>query len=224
MNIIAEPLSRLMHLVYDLVGHYGISIIVFTVIVKLLMIPLTVKQAKSMKNMQEIQPKINEIQKQYKNDKEKMNQKVMELYKEHNVNPMGGCLPLLIQFPIIIGLFTVLRTPEEYGFAKEVVDAGFLWMSSMMEPDPWILPLLAGITTFISSKTMQTKPGTGNPQQESMQKMMLYFFPVMIAWMGRTFPAGLTLYWVVSNVFQAGQQMVINGPAAILPGKRSDKK
>ena len=223
MNIIAEPLSRLLHIVYNAVGNYGIAIIIFTIIVKLVMIPLTIKQTKSMKNMQEIQPKIKEIQKKYANDKEKMNEKVMALYKEHNVNPFGGCLPLLIQFPIIIGLFTVLRQPENYGFAREVVESSFLWLPSLSAPDPWILPLLAGATTYLSSKTMASKGG-GGAQQEGMQKMMLYFFPIMIFWWGRSFPAGLTLYWVVSNLFQTGQQLVINKPSSFLPGRGSEAK
>lgn len=211
MSLIADPLGRLLLLVYGIVGNYGISIILFTILVKLVMIPLTIKQTRSMKNMQEIQPKIKEIQNKYKNDKEKMNEKVMALYKENNVNPFGGCLPLLVQFPIIIGLFTVLREPENYGFALEVVEAGFLWMPSLSAPDPWVLPILAGATTYLSSKTMSASKGGGG-QQESMQKMMLYFFPLMIFWWGRSFPAGLTLYWVVSNLFQTVQQLVINRP------------
>lgn len=223
MSFIAEPLGRLLLMVYGIVGNYGIAIIIFTVLVKMIMIPLTMKQTKSMKNMQEIQPKIKEIQKKYQNDKEKMNEKVMELYKEHNVNPFGGCLPLLIQFPIIIGLFTVLRQPENYGIAQEIVEAGFLWMPSLSAPDPWILPVLAGATTYLSSKTMSSAKGAGG-QQESMQKMMLYFFPLMIFWWGRSFPAGLTLYWVVSNVFQTVQQLAIHRPAALLPHKGSETK
>ncbi|SET72193.1 protein translocase subunit yidC [Natronincola peptidivorans] len=207
MNAIAQPLGALLRLIYQLIGNYGLSIIIFTVIVKLIMVPLTIKQTKSMKKMQEIQPKIKEIQEKYKNDKEKLNTKTMELYKEHNVNPFGGCLPLLIQFPIIIGLFTVLRAPENYGFAQEVVDASFLWLPSLSAADPWILPLLAGATTYLSSVTMAT-PNKKDPTQN----MLKYFFPVMIFWWGRSFPAGLTLYWVISNLFQAIQQIVINKP------------
>jgi len=219
LSLFADPLGRLLQLVYGIVGNYGISIILFTILVKMVMIPLTIKQTKSMKNMQEIQPRIKEIQKKYQNDKEKMNEKVMELYKENNVNPFGGCLPLLIQFPIIIGLFTVLREPENYGFAREIVEAGFLWMPSLSAPDPWILPILAGATTYLSSKTMSAGKSGGGGQQETMQKMMLYFFPIMIFWWGRSFPAGLTLYWVISNLFQTVQQLVINRPKALLPHK-----
>ncbi|SES63223.1 protein translocase subunit yidC [Natronincola peptidivorans] len=208
MNAIAQPLGVLLRIIFDIIGNYGISIIVFTVIVKLVMVPLTMKQTKSMKKMQEIQPKIKALQEKYKNDKEKMNIAVMELYKEYNVSPFGGCLPLLIQFPIIIGLFTVLRTPLDYGFSLEVVQTGFLWISNLSEADPWILPIFAGLTTYLSSVTMSTA-GT---KQDATQSVMKYFMPAMIFWWGRSFPAGLTLYWGVSNLFQVGQQLVINKP------------
>lgn len=208
MNFIAQPLGALLKFIYELIGNYGISIIVFTILVKLLLVPLTLKQTKSMKQMQEVQPKIKEIQTKYKNDPEKMNAKVMEIYKEHNVNPFGGCLPLLVQFPIIIGLFTVLRNPLEYGFAQEVVGTGFLWMSSLSQPDLWILPILAGAATYLTSATMST-PGA---KQDPTQNMMKYFFPIMMIWMSRTLPAGVSLYWVVSSLFQVGQQLIINKP------------
>jgi YidC/Oxa1 family membrane protein insertase len=207
LSALAQPLGLLLKWIFDLIGDYGLSIIVFTVVVKLVMVPLTVKQMKSMKKMQEIQPKIKEVQEKYKNDKEQLNVKVMELYKEHKVSPFGGCLPLLIQFPIIIGLFAVLRKPELYGFSEEIVASGFLWVPNLSLADPWILPLLAGATTYLSSITM-TSMSKGDPTQ----KIMTYFFPIMIFWWGRSFPAGLTLYWVVSNIFQAVQQLLIVKP------------
>ncbi|ABR48338.1 60 kDa inner membrane insertion protein [Alkaliphilus metalliredigens QYMF] len=208
MNFLTQPLGALLKIIFDVIGNYGIAIIVFTVLVKLAMVPLTMKQTKSMKKMQEIQPMIKELQEQHKDDKEQMNIKVMELYKEYNVSPFGGCLPLLIQFPIIIGLFTVLREPMDYGFTLEVIQAGFLWIPNLAEADPWILPLLAGLTTYLSSISMAA---TGN-KKDPTQVIMKYFFPIMIFWWGRSFPAGLTLYWVISNLFQAGQQIVINKP------------
>lgn len=212
MNAIAQPLGALLRFIYQLIGNYGLSIIVFTVIVKLAMVPLTIKQTKSMKKMQEVQPKIKEIQAKYKNDQEKMNAKVMELYKEHNVSPVGGCLPLLIQFPIIIGLFTVLRNPLNYGFAQEVVEASFLWLPSLSQADPWILPLLAGASTYLTSATM----GAAGAKQDPTQNMMKYMFPIMMIWMARTLPAGVSLYWVVSSLFQAVQQILINKPYSTL--------
>ncbi|MTI47148.1 YidC/Oxa1 family membrane protein insertase [Sporosalibacterium faouarense] len=208
MNVIVQPLGALLKMIFDVVGNYGISIITFTIIVKLAMIPLTIKQSKSMKKMQEIQPQIKELQEKYKDDKEQMNIKMMEFYKENNVSPFGGCLPLLIQFPVIIGLFTVLRNPMDFGFTQEVVQAAFLWVPNLSQSDPWILPLLAGITTYLSSAIM---PNTNN-QQKTQLNVMKYIMPVMIFIWGRSFPAGLALYWVTSNIFQAVQQILINKP------------
>lgn len=208
MTIFARPLGVLLRLIYNLVNNYGVSIILFTILVKVLLIPLTVKQMKSMKNIQLIQPKLKEIQEKYKHDKEKMNVKTMELYQEYNVNPFGGCLPLLIQFPILLGLFAVLRDPGLYVFesqaAYEAINTSFLWLPNLTQADPWILPLLAALFTYLSSLTM-----AGANQGDSSQKIMTYFFPIMIFWWGRSFPAGLTLYWVVSNGFQVVQQLIL---------------
>lgn len=211
-------------MIFDIIGNYGISIIVFTIVVKLLLVPLTIKQMKSMKEMQEIQPKLKELQEKYKNDKEKLNVKTMELYQEHKVSPFGGCLPLLIQFPILIGLFAVLRQPEVYVFGSQeayaAINTSFLWMKNLADVDPWILPVLAGITTYLSSVTMSS----GNTA-DSSQKMMTYFFPFMIFAMSKGvlfsrtgFPAGLVLYWVVSNGFQVVQQLIIRRPVSAKEG------
>ncbi|SCY62897.1 YidC/Oxa1 family membrane protein insertase [Alkaliphilus peptidifermentans] len=212
MNALAQPLGSLLKIIYDLIGNYGLAIIVFTIVVKLIMVPLTLKQMRSMKQLQEIQPKIKELQEKYKNDKEKLNVKTMELYKEHQVSPFGGCLPLLIQFPVIIGLFAALRNPGLYVFGSEEIyqqiNTSFLWLPNLTDPDVWILPILAGATTYLSSITMSAN------KNDQTQKMMTYFFPLMIFWWGRSFPAGLTLYWVVSNVFQAVQQIIITKPYA----------
>ncbi|QUH19351.1 YidC/Oxa1 family membrane protein insertase [Alkaliphilus sp. B6464] len=218
MNALARPLGALLKLIFDLTNNYGLSIILFTVVVKLLTVPLTIKQTKSMRELQEIQPKLKKLQEKYKNDKEQLNIKTMELYKEHNISPFGGCLPLLIQFPIIIGLFAALREPGIYVFesqaAYEAINTSFLWLSNLSKPDPylWGLPLLAGLTTYLSSVTMTAKGATA----DQSQKIMTYFMPIMIFWWGKSFPAGLTLYWVVSNVFQIVQQLIIRRPQAEL--------
>lgn len=204
MNLIAGPLGSLLNFLYGVVSNYGLAIILFTLIIKLVLLPLTIQQLKQTKQMSEVQPKLKELQEKYKNDKEKLNIKTMELYKEHKVNPVGGCLPLLIQLPIIFGLFAVLREPTKYiadpRFA-EAVNEGFFWIKNLSEPDLWILPILAGITTYFS----MNGPGAAPVQNQTMKTMNM-IFPVMILWWGRSFPAGLTLYWVVSNVFQMGQQ------------------
>src|SRR5690554_462000 len=107
-------MGKLLYSVYLVVQNYGLAIIVFTIIIKVVLLPLTLKQTNSMKKMNELQPKLKELQEKYKNNKEKLNEKMMQLYKDNNYNPAGGCLPLLLQFPILIGLFRVLQNPQAY--------------------------------------------------------------------------------------------------------------
>ncbi|MBS4539310.1 membrane protein insertase YidC [Clostridium sp. D2Q-11] len=229
MDIFARPLGFLVEYIYKVVSGanldfrsfsaYAISIIIATIIVKFILLPLTLKQTKSMKNMQSIQPKLQELQKKYKNDKETLNVKTMELYKEHKVNPFGGCLPLLIQFPIIIGFFNVLRNPIKYVFeneaAYEAINKSFLWIDNLKDPDLWILPIIAGLTTYFQSK-MMAPSGGGDEKAQSTQKTMTTIMPIMILFFARSVPAGLALYWVVSNTFQIVQQFIINRDAGAL--------
>ncbi|KPU26450.1 sporulation protein [Caloranaerobacter sp. TR13] len=222
IDLFARPLGALVKVIYNFVysigfdaklfSAYSIAIIIATIILRFILLPLTLKQMRSMKKMQELQPKIKELQNKYKNDQQTLNIKTMELYKEHNVNPFGGCFPILIQFPIIIGFFRVLQNPVNYIFGSEAVyesiNKTFLWISNLNNPDPWILPLLAGITTYFTSK--MTNTSGGNAQAEATQKTMTIMFPFMIFFFAKNFPAGLTLYWVVGNVFQIVQQYLMN--------------
>jgi len=227
-NAIAEPLGKLLFYIYNMVNSYGLSIVIFTIIVKLVLMPLTLKQSKSMKDMQELNPKIKELQKKYGKDKQKLNEKTMELYKEHKVNPFGGgCLPLLVQLPILFALFQVLREPQQYVFPPEIyetVEKSFLWIAdlsatssfteSMTDPIMWVLPLLAAATTYYQSKMVAPKGGD-NPSQSTMTVMM----PLMIGYFSFSFPAGVTLYWVLSNLFQIAQQYFFMGrPGAVKEG------
>jgi YidC/Oxa1 family membrane protein insertase len=210
LGVIAKPLGMLLDLLYGFIGNYGICIIIFTVVVKLCLYPLYIKQIKSTAKMSELQPKMQEIQNKYKNDQETMNIKMQELYKEEKFNPMGGCLPMLIQMPIIMGLFALLRNPMRYMSDDNMIFAfheSFLWIKDLAQPDPWILPIIAGIATFIAFSMNRILMDTGNSQANQMQgmtKMMQYIFPVMILWMARSFPAGLALYWAVSQIIQIG--------------------
>ena len=150
--------------------------------------------------MQLIQPKLQELQKKYKNDKEKLNMAVMDLYKKYNVNPMAGCLPVLIQIPILISLFRAL---SQFTF-EPLEHATFLWVTNLSNPDPYyILPVLVGLATFLQSK-LTTPSGAGG-----QQAMMLYFMPLFIGWVSMKFPAGLCLYWVVFNTLGVIQQAII---------------
>jgi len=178
---------------------YGLAIILMTILIKLLLAPLTAKQIASTRAMSRIQPKMKELQLRYKNDKETLNKKMSELYQREGVNPLAGCLPLIIQMPIMIGIFYGIRDFQYEG------PSSFLWMQSIGNPDPYyILPVLSALTTFIQSK--QTMPPSDNPQG----KVMLYFMPLFIGYISLKFPAGLVLYWVVMNIMQIGQQFLLD--------------
>lgn len=207
---IAKPLGHLLFFIYQYVGNYGIAIIVFTILVKLALYPLTADQLKHSKKLQDIQPKVAELQKKHAKDKETLNQKIMELYKEEKVNPARGCLPLLIQMPIILGLFALLKNPVAYikdAGMLQAIHESFLYIPDLSQPDKWILPILAGVTTYFSFALTSTSPETAN---NPTMKMMKYIFPLMIVWWGRSFPAGLTLYWFISTLVQLVQQYFIN--------------
>ncbi|MEE3409798.1 MAG: YidC/Oxa1 family membrane protein insertase [Erysipelotrichaceae bacterium] len=210
LGVIAKPMGLLLDLLYGFIGNYGLSIIIFTVFVKLCLYPLYIKQTKSTAMMSEMQPKIKAIQNKYANDQEMMNIKMQELYKEEKFNPMGGCLPMLIQMPIIMGLFALLRNPMRYITKDSMIFAfhePFLWIKDLSQPDPWILPIIAGVATFIAFTMNRMLQDTGSDaanQSAAMMKMMQYIFPVMILWMARSFPAGLALYWAVSQIIQIG--------------------
>lgn len=165
-----------------------------TIAVRIFLIPLTIKQTRSMQAMQKIQPKLKKLQEKYKNDKEKLQKEMMKFYSEHKVNPLGGCLPLLLQLPIFFALFRMLMSNEE------LKKAGFLWMSNLSKPDPYLI--LVGLmvaTTYLSQKMITT-----DPQQEKMMIPMTLFM-AFIAW---KLPAGILVYWVTTNIWTIIQQYI----------------
>jgi YidC/Oxa1 family membrane protein insertase len=204
LQILSSFVQQVVGYIYELtrfIGEpsYGLAIIIMTILIKLLLSPLTAKQIASTKAMSRIQPKMKELQARYKDDKVTLNQKLSELYKKEGVNPLAGCLPLIVQMPIMIGIFYGIRDFQYAG------PSSFLWMSSIADPDPlYILPILSALTTFIQSK--QTMPPSDNPQG----KIMLYFMPLFIGYISLKFPAGLVLYWVVMNIMQIGQQFLLD--------------
>ena len=212
MSLLATPLSYLLTLLYNLVNNYGIAIIILTVIVKACLYPVYAKSMKSTMKMSKLQPKMQELQQKYGKDREVYQQKVSELYKEEGASMYGGCLPMVVQMIVIMGLFALLRTPMRYMTDESMLYAiheSFLWIPDLSQPDKWILPLAAAAATFASysmssMQQMQTSMGaTTNPQQGNMMgKMMKYFFPIMILWFARTYPAGLAIYWFGSQVIQ----------------------
>jgi YidC/Oxa1 family membrane protein insertase len=207
LGILATPLAYALEALNNILGSYGIALIVLTVIIKLLLYPLYKKQIMSTMGMSEMAPKMQAIQRKYANDKEKMNEKISELYKEEGVNPMAGCLPMIVQMVVIMGLFQLLRYPLQYLKSEDMVFAvheSFLWINDLAQPDPWILPILAGIATFISfwmSSNNGSMPG-GNNQSNAMMMVMRYGFPIMIVWLAKSYPAGLAWYWFISQFIQ----------------------
>ena len=175
---------------------YGFPIILLTILIKLVTYPLTVKQVKSMKAMQDIQPKMKKIQEKYKHDPQMLQQKTGELFRNAGVNPLAGCLPRLVQMPILMGMYYAL-----FNFTFPSAEAAaFFWLPSMSEPDPYyILPVLSAATTFLQQK-MTSSEMTGQ------MKIMMTVMPLFIGWISLTFPSGLVLYWVTMNVVQIAQQ------------------
>lgn len=204
---IFEPIENIMHVLitylYYLteitgVGSYGVAIILLTVLVKLLLYPLTRKQLQSMKAMQEIQPKLKKLQEKYKDNPQVMQQKLAKIYQDAGVNPLAGCLPLLIQMPILMGMYYTL-----YNFDYGAVEPSFLWLPSLSQSDPlYILPILAMLTTYLQQKFSGTEPN-------QQMKIFMVIMPLFIGWISLNFPAGLVLYWVTMNIMQILQQIWI---------------
>ena len=212
---------------YSFTHNYGIAIILMTVLIRVILYPLMQKQMVSMREMQKIQPLMKTVQDKYKNDKERLNKELMALYKEHKVNPMSGCLPLLIQMPILILLFQVLREFNTKIYAVYNGNPGFLWLKDLSLPDQLIrlpgsgifgiqylgiMPFLIGGSMYIQQKMTSSPGGTGKGggSSEQTQKMMTIMMPLMIGFMSFTLPSGLTLYWFTSTLLGIGQQYLIN--------------
>ncbi len=200
---------------------YGLAIIFFTIGVKLLLFPLTRMQMRSMSAMQELQPKIKALQEKYKDKPEKQQQEMMKLYQEKGANPFAGCLPLLIQMPIIFALFTSLRTffdPVKHPSFVNLGKAQFLWIQNLGQPDPIILPLLTVVATF-GQQYMSSMASAGKVDQT--QRTMLIVMPLFVGWIARTLPAGLTLYWVMFSLVSAVEMVVIRRSAKAVKGAGS---
>jgi YidC/Oxa1 family membrane protein insertase len=227
INFFAKPLGALLKWVFDMVSkiggsaepeiisYYAIAIIITTIIFKLILLPISLAQTKSTKKMQKIQPEMQELQKKYKNDPQTLQAKTMQLYKENKVNPFGSCLIMLVQFPIIIAFFRVMRDPVQYVFkskeAYATINKTFFWIKNLEKADPyiWGLPLLAALTTYLQSRLMSVQT-IENSQAQSTQSTMNIILPFMILLASKSFPAGLALYWVVGNIFQIIQQLISN--------------
>ena len=201
-DLIAKPMLVAMNWIFSFTHSFGWSIIILTIIIKILLYPLTLKSFTSMKGLQKVQPLMKEIQAQYKDDKQKLNQEMMKLYSEHKINPMGGCLPMILQIPILFALYRVFFSAIELRHTPFYIVG--TWLPDLSARDPYfITPILMGLSQFVMQKMT---PTTGDATQ---QKIML-FMPVFFTFLFLTFPSGLVLYWLVSNILSILQQAYIN--------------
>ncbi|ELX11321.1 inner membrane protein OxaA [Janthinobacterium sp. HH01] len=199
LAVIAKPIFWVMDHIHSVLGNWGWTIIAFTILIKLAFFPLSAAGYRSMAKVKLVTPKMQAIRERYKGDPAKMNQATMELYKTEKINPLGGCLPILVQMPVFIALYWVLQA------AVEIRGAPWIgWITNLAAPDPWyILPVLYAISMYITTKL---NPAPADP----MQAKMMLFMPLAFSVMFFFFPSGLVLYWVVNNVLSIGQQYVIS--------------
>lgn len=238
-TVLYQPLFNILVLLYEyLPGHdFGIAVIVLTIIIRLILYPSMVQSLKSQKTLSEIQPKLQEIQEKYKNDKEKQSKELMALYQKEKVNPFGGCLPLLIQLPILIALYRVfikgLRQETMqylYSFVPNpgvinavslgIIDLSKSFITSVDQVRVYYFPalvlaILAGVVQFIQSKMMMPKATVKSKDKmaqtsEMMQKQMLYIFPALTVFILVGLPSAVGLYWTISSLFSVWQQYLIN--------------
>lgn len=267
--ILTPVLGPVLRFIYNLVNNYGLAIILFSIVIKLILFPLSIKQYKSTAAMKKIQPELNKLQKKYGNDKEKLQKEQMVLYEKYGINPMAGCLPTLIQMPILFALYRVIMMPLTYisGISEDKVtavaevlkldtktlaanqikltemlnnsatlekvkdiipsfsqiDFSFLGLNlsetphfgvpkSAAEAALWIIPILAGVTSLLSSIAMNKMSGMpqGSEQQSSQMKAMTYMMPLMSVYFCFILPAGMGIYWIINNVIAIAQQFVLN--------------
>ncbi len=227
IDAIAQFFGVVLSFIYEYVPNFGAAIIIMTVLVKLVTFPLNNKQIQSAKRMQLMQPEMKKIQEKYKDDKEKQNKVMTEFMKENNINPLAGCLPLLVQFPILIGIFRLLREANAFldmgkinpflfpNVVTESLKINLLELPYLPGSEGislegiigqlgvlYLFPLIAGATTYLYSK--MSTPAEGS------QKMMLYMMPIMITVFSFSFPIGLVIYWIMNNLFSIGQHLFIS--------------
>jgi YidC/Oxa1 family membrane protein insertase len=221
--IIVHPLEAgLKFLASDLALGAGTAIILFTILVKVVLLPLTLQQMRSQKAMMALKPEIDALQKKYGKDREKVSAETMALYKQYGVNPAAGCFPLVLQMPVLFGLYAALLNLAAHDPAFQ---QPWLWLARLDQPDvlhlgsitlPFILPVLAAATQWVQQR-MMTMP-TEDPQQR-MQNQIMQFMPLMMLWFGLTFSAGLALYWTTQNIVGIVQQYFFTGWGSLFPNR-----
>ena len=208
LTIIAKPIFWLLEKIHGFVGNWGWSIILLTVLIKLVFFPLSAASYKSMARMKEVQPRLVAMKEQYKGEPQKLNQAMMEMYRKEKINPLGGCLPVVIQIPVFISLYWVLLSSVEMRGAPWV-----LWIHDLSVPDPYyILPVIMAVSMFVQTKLNPTPP-------DPVQAKIMMYMPIVFSIMFFFFPAGLVLYWVTNNLLSIAQQWQINQMFGKKPAK-----
>lgn len=202
METIFQPIVDLfalvLNLLYEVTHSYGGAIILLTVLIKIAMYPLSRKQFESMKAMQKMQPELKRLQEKYRDKPQILQQKMMELYSRAGANPLSGCLPMLLQMPILMAMYYALYSFDYGGRAQS-----FLWLESLSAPDAlYILPVLSALTTYLQQKISSV-------EMNQQMRVMMVVMPLFILWISLNFPAGLVLYWVTMNAVQIIQQLWI---------------
>jgi YidC/Oxa1 family membrane protein insertase len=199
LTILAKPIFWLLEKIHGYVNNWGWSIILLTILIKLVFFPLSAASYKSMARMKEVQPRLMTMREQYKSEPQKLNQAMMEMYRKEKINPLGGCLPVVIQIPVFIALYWVLLSSVEMRGAPWV-----MWIHDLSIPDPYyILPLIMAVSMFVQTKLNPTPP-------DPIQAKVMLYMPIVFSVMFFFFPAGLVLYWVVNNLLSIAQQWQIN--------------
>lgn len=219
-NLFVQFFNNINNVIFSVIPNknysYGLAIITLTILIKIVLIPFNIKMIRSNVGMTELQPVIKELQKKYKNDPQKLNQETMKIYKENNVSPFGSCLPMLLQWPILVALYYVF-------YSLNIKGVGFLWISDLSQKatfsnwTTWILPILSGATTYFSGILMT--PKNADAAQVKQSTTMNIGMSIMLLWMSWNFRAALVLYWVVSNIFQFAQTKIIMALVSKKPGE-----
>ncbi len=212
-TFIAKPMFLLLQFLHDYIGNWGWTIVLTTILIKTVLFPLSHKGMTSMNKLKELGPKVKALQEKYKDDKQKASMHMMELYKKEGANPMGGCLPMILQIPVFFAIYRVLLNAIELKGAPWM-----LWIDDLGEMDPYfVLPILMGVTMFLQQKI------TPNTMTDPMQQKMFQFLPVIFTFFFLWFPAGLTLYWFINNLFTISQQYYVNSIFKKAKVERHDK-
>ena len=229
MHLISSILGIFVKFIYDglatilphepaQVSYFALSIIVATIIIKLLILPLNISQMKNQKKMAKLQPELKKIQKKYKNDPQTLAAKQQKLYKDANTNIAAGCLPMIITMVVLIAFYRVFWNPQTYAFTDpgfyEAMNKNFFYIKNIDHVDPtFIMPVIAAVSTFLVSFITTKNPatqGAGADQAKSMMTTMMVVMPILIFSMARKYAAGLVIYWTVSNIFSIVQQIITN--------------